>query len=186
MSTLTPTALRCEWQTDPLAIERPDPRLSWHSTTQARGAMQTAYRIVVAAADASLAAERDLLWDSGKVASDACANIRYAGKALASCRRASWKVQAWDQDGKVSAWSAPARWAMGLLARADWRGQWIHTPYGTQGINSCYFRRAFTPAKPIADARLYATARGIFLAWIDGQPVSDEQFAPGWTDYHKR
>src|SRR6478752_7599278 len=108
MSTLTPTALRCEWQTDPLAIERPDPRLSWHSSTQARSAMQTAYRIVVAADDAALAAERDLLWDSGKVASGASANVHYAGKALASCQRASWKVQVWDQDGKPSAWSAPA------------------------------------------------------------------------------
>jgi alpha-L-rhamnosidase len=186
MSTLTPTGQRCEWQVDPLAIERQDPRLGWRCDSQARGARQTAYRIVVAASDAALAAERDLLWDSGKVASEACANIRYAGKALGSCQRASWKVQVWDQDGKVSAWSAPARWAMGLLARADWRGQWIHTPYGVQGINSIYLRRSFTPSKPIVDARLYATARGIFLAWIDGQPVSDEQFAPGWTDYNKR
>jgi alpha-L-rhamnosidase len=186
MSTLTPTGLRCEWLADPLAIERPDPRLSWRSTSTARDARQTAYRVVVARSAADLAAEKELLWDSGKVASDASSGVHYAGKPLASCERVSWKVQVWDEAGKASAWSAPALWAMGLLARSDWRAKWIHTPYGVQGINSNYFRRAFTAAKPVADARLYATAKGIFLAWIDGQPVSDEQFAPGWTDYNKR
>ena len=31
MSSLTPIALACEYLDHPLAIERPDPRLSWRS-----------------------------------------------------------------------------------------------------------------------------------------------------------
>ena len=31
----------------------------------------------------------------------------------------------WDKDGKVSAWSAPATFEMGLLKGGDWEGRWI-------------------------------------------------------------
>jgi alpha-L-rhamnosidase len=35
-------------------------------------------------------------------------------------------------------------------------------------------------------ARLYITAFGVFEASINGRPVSDELFAPGWTSYNHR
>jgi alpha-L-rhamnosidase len=185
-SSLAPTGLRCEWLVDPLAIERPDPRLSWRSTSDARNARQTAYRVTVARTEAGLDAGRALLWDSGKVSSDASAHVHYAGAALASFERAFWKVQVWDENDQPSAWSPVARWAAGVLQRSDWRTQWLHSPFGGHQINSPYYRRAFRTGKPVVDARLYATARGIFVAWIDGQEISDEQFAPGWTDYRQR
>ncbi len=185
MSSLTPVALACEYLEHPLAIERPDPRLSWRSDSAARGARQTAYRVVVAKTGADLLAGRSLLWDSGRIESDASAHIHYAGTPLASFQRAAWRVQVWDETGVASPWSAVAGWAMGILKREEWRGQWIHSPAQVSS-NSPYFRRSFSLDKPVTDARLYATARGIFLAWINGRPVSDEQFAPGWTDYAKR
>jgi len=40
--------------------------------------------------------------------------------------------------------------------------------------------------KPIAKARLYATALGVYEASINGRRVSDELLAPGWADYTKR
>ena len=39
---------------------------------------------------------------------------------------------------------------------------------------------------PIARATLYATARGIFEFRANGQRVSEDLFAPEWTDYDKR
>jgi len=51
--------------------------------------------------------------------------IVYNGKPLASAQQAFWKVRVWGNDGKPSAWSAPARWEMGLLAPSDWQGKWI-------------------------------------------------------------
>ncbi|QSE85227.1 family 78 glycoside hydrolase catalytic domain [Rhodococcus koreensis] len=38
----------------------------------------------------------------------------------------------------------------------------------------------------VADAVLYATARGVFTASIDGTPVSDDVLSPGWTSYEWR
>jgi alpha-L-rhamnosidase len=185
MSTLVPVTLRCEHQHDPLAIERPDPRLSWISSASARGAKQSAYRVVAAGSESDLLGGRALLWDSGKVASDRSAHIHYAGKPLGSFQRVCWRVQLWDEHGAESSWSPVGRFAMGVLKREEWRAQWIGTPLH-MCPNSPYYRRAFRTEKPVVDARLYATARGIYLAWIDGTPVSDEQLAPGWTDYSKR
>jgi alpha-L-rhamnosidase len=38
----------------------------------------------------------------------------------------------------------------------------------------------------VRQARLYATARGVYQLWLNGQPVGDQALAPGWTDYHQR
>ncbi|MFM0339083.1 family 78 glycoside hydrolase catalytic domain [Paraburkholderia fungorum] len=47
-------------------------------------------------------------------------------------------------------------------------------------------RREFNATKAIKDARLYITALGLYRAQINGQAVSPDYFAPGWTDYQKR
>jgi alpha-L-rhamnosidase len=49
-----------------------------------------------------------------------------------------------------------------------------------------YLRKIFVAAKPVARARLYATALGVYEASINGQRVSGDLLAPGWTDYTKR
>ena len=48
-------------------------------------------------------------------------------------------------------------------------------------------RSAFTEKKAgIKRARLYLTSRGIFTCLVNGQPVSDEFFAPGCSQYDRR
>jgi alpha-L-rhamnosidase len=49
-----------------------------------------------------------------------------------------------------------------------------------------YLRKNFVVNKLVARARLYATALGVYEASINGQRVSDDLLAPGWTDYKKR
>ena len=46
-------------------------------------------------------------------------------------------------------------------------------------------RRDFTAAKPISSARLYAAARGIYDCRINGQPISEQYFAPGASQFDK-
>src|SRR5208283_1620408 len=65
------------------------------------------------------------LWDSGKVNADTTIQIPYGGKPLTSGKLVWWKAQVWDRNGNASAWSAPARWSMGLLSATDWKGKWI-------------------------------------------------------------
>ena len=40
--------------------------------------------------------------------------------------------------------------------------------------------------KPVTQAMLYMTALGIADASMNGKPVADEYFTPGWTDYTRR
>jgi len=120
--------LRCEYRQDPLGIDVVQPRLSWTleaASGAARGLAQSAWRVLVASTPGKLAGEQGNLWDSGKVESDQQLHVQYAGKPLTSHIRCYWKVCVWDQDGKASQWSEPARWAMGLLEPQDWQGRWI-------------------------------------------------------------
>ena len=67
MPTTTISHLTCEYRTNPLGIDVLQPRLSWQMQSDRRGARQTAYQILVAAAETSLDNDRELLWDSGLV-----------------------------------------------------------------------------------------------------------------------
>jgi alpha-L-rhamnosidase len=127
-SGIQPRQLRCEYRTDPQGIDVRDPRLSWilaAANPQAHGLRQAAYRVLVASSEHLLRANNADLWDSSKVSSSQSVNVVYAGKPLNSGAAAFWKVQAWDQDGRASGWSAPAQWTMGLLDSRAWQGKWI-------------------------------------------------------------
>ena len=117
--------LRCEYRVDPLGIEVTEPRLSWEMRDVRRGAVQTAYQVLVAGSPEKLARGEADLWDSGRVESGRSGQVVYAGGPLQSRMRCSWKVRLWDADGKPSAYSEPATWSMGLLYAADVRAKWI-------------------------------------------------------------
>ena len=182
MTTITAHDLRTEHLTDPLNIERADPRLQWRLASATTGAAPSAYRVRAATTQAALADGNQLLWDSGKVAG-AAIEARWGGAALGAAAPVWWQVQVWDQADAAGAWSAPARFGTGLT---DWgAAQWIRCPWAVS-TNAPSFRRSFTTTKPTIAARIFVTARGVLEGRIDGAPISDEVFAPGWTDYHKR
>src|SRR5205814_1384018 len=81
---------------------------------------QTAYQIQVATSPEKLRESEADLWDSGRPASADFTEVAYAGRTLGSGALAHWQVRLWDGDGRVSAWSRPARWPMGLLRDAAW------------------------------------------------------------------
>ncbi|WP_446743240.1 family 78 glycoside hydrolase catalytic domain [Silvibacterium acidisoli] len=47
-------------------------------------------------------------------------------------------------------------------------------------------RHGFAVTKPIASARLYATAMGAYQFSLNGKKVGDQTLSPGWTDYRQR
>ena len=117
--------LRCEYRVNPLGIDVTRPRLSWVLDCRQRSGMQSAYQILAAATIENLKQNNGDLWDSGKVSSDRSNQVVYEGKPLTSRMRCYWKVRVWDKDGKVSAWSEPASWTVGLLEPGDWQAKWI-------------------------------------------------------------
>ena len=197
---LVPTDLRCEYFTDPVGIDEPSPRLDWRLTGNpaVRGQVQSSCRILVASSAELLAQDRGDLW-STDVKSAATTQIAYAGRPLAAHEQAFWKVQVVDGAGHRSAWSAPARWSMGLLKAEAWQAQWIGSDQAKPSTASwlpqpqkrkfpppTMLRKDFTLQAVPTRAVLYVTALGHVEPRLNGQLVADEYFTPGFTDYRKR
>jgi alpha-L-rhamnosidase len=100
-----------------------------------------------------------------------------------------------NTDGSWKAAIAPAGdWFATNFDDSGWPAATVHAPYPTQPSKYCnttigpgrYLRKNFAATKPIAKARLYATALGVYETSINGRRVGDDLLAPGWTDYRKR
>lgn len=180
----------CEYLTRPWGVDVCAPRLSWKLFSEKRGERQTAYQIIVSD-DAGLVRDGvGNLWDTGKVDSDANLQIPYAGKALASRMICHWRVRVWDSTGKVSAWSEPEWWTMGLLEPDDWSAEWIGQPAETMPKEGeapgPLFRKEFTlPAKPMR-ATVYAATMGYSELYVNGEHIDGGVCWPPAADYDKR
>ena len=168
--------LRTEYRKNPLGIDQLNPRFTWNCED---GERQCAYRVIVTDD------ERGVLFDSGKVETSSM-HCQYKGNPLCSRQRAYWKVWIWDEKGQESA-SDTAWFEMGLLKEQDWKAKWIggiDTDREERLAADC-FRRKFTTEKTVVRARLYATACGVYAAWLNGKRVPGV-LAPGCTEYEKR
>lgn len=128
------TNLRCEYLMDPVGLSEPQPVLSWELESPRRGEKQGAYRVLVASSRELLDQDQGDLWDSGRVEGDRSFSVRYEGQALTAGSQCCWKVQAWDGEGRATAFSPAARWSIGPLMPEDWQAQWIGmatAPYDT-------------------------------------------------------
>jgi alpha-L-rhamnosidase len=189
--------LKCEYLVSPQGVDVTNPRLSWVLESTERGAVQTAYQILVSGSEDALAHDKGDLWDSGKIESDQSTHVVYAGSPLTSRCRCLWKVRVWDNHGNPSKWSTPASWTMGLLDGSDWKAEWIGLHGGenpdcladarwiwfpdessrTAEMDGKirYFRRTvdLTNADEISGARLTIGTHGRFAISVNGEQVTE-------------
>lgn len=171
--------LTIEYKREPLGLDEVQPRFSWKLDTDRTGTVQTAYRIKVQRGG-------ETVWDSGKTESAQSILVEYLGLNLEPRTEYTWNVTVWDNHGEESC--AESRFETGLLCGDAFEGKarWItHTLDKTSPVSPVLYRE-FTVSGPVAKARLYATALGMYEAEINGEKVDDTYFAPGWTNYRKR
>ncbi|MET8147686.1 family 78 glycoside hydrolase catalytic domain [Actinoplanes sp. NPDC049668] len=93
-----------------------------------------------------------------------------------------------------SAQSAPAGWQQPGFDDGAWPAARATAAYGSGPWGSQvavpnptpYLSKGFAVSKPVARARLFATALGLHDTYLNGVKVGAERLAPGWTDYAKR
>jgi len=175
--------LRCEYKKNPVGIDERKPRLSWKLASRRRGVTQTAYRIQVSAEPSF----QNPVWDTGRRESDRSLHVEYEGTELVSGTRYYFRVKVWDDAGRESDWSETAFWETALLSAGDWSARWIAAPGDESKDDRCdYFRKSFTVQGEVVQARIYATALGLYRLYVNGRPADDTLFAPGWTSYNRR
>jgi len=198
-----PINLRCEYQSSPLGIDVLQPRLSWYVNDNRRGAIQSAYQIIVARSGEILEEDVGDVWDSGKVISDQSVHVPYQGPALESRQRYYWKVRTWDNNGEPSPYSETAWWEMGILSQEEWQAKWVGKaikkkeikptwPWGfwiwhlhEKGIDiPVFFRKTFKvqEGKAITNAVIRTTADNYFTAYINGREVGN---GSAWTEVYE-
>lgn len=175
--------LRCEYQENPIGIGVARPRLSWKLQSDERGVRQIAYEIEIAG-DAEFAS---VIWKSGRMDSDQSVLVELQAFQAESCKRYYYRVRAWNQLGEQSPWSETAFWEMGLLSPEEWSAEWIAAPLALLPVEaepSPLLRKSFKLAGTVKEARLYATALGLYELELNGRRVGDSYFTPGWTSYN--
>ena len=114
--------------------------------------------------------------------------IQYPGKqpqVIVSDRH--WKTSNKAAEGWNTAGFDDSSWHDSFEIADFGQGVWQQVGGSSAAGPVPILRKSFTlGGKPVASARLYATALGLYEIRINGQRVGDHVLAPDWTDYRKR
>ena len=175
---------RVEYRTNPQNVFTGKPRFSWKIQSGKSNLLQTNYRIEVAEnPDFSLP-----VWDSGKVCSAESHLVAYGGAELKSSSRYFWRVKINDNQGEESPWSETAFFETTLLSNTEWQALFISAEDSSAGESSAahMLRKEFAVSGNVKRAKLFASAKGMFIAYINGQKAGSDVLSPGWTEYKHR
>ncbi len=163
----SPAELMTDNLVEPLAIADRHPTFMWEMKSGIRGDYQTGYQIIIGTSRRSLAEDKGIIWNSGKVSSNKQVDIKYAGEPLTSETEYFWKVRVWNKNGLGSPWSEISDFATGMLKVSVWQGEFI----GKTGYQ--LYRKSFdsNPQKHIKYALLYIGSWGVPVVYIDGAKV---------------
>ncbi|RYD77269.1 MAG: alpha-rhamnosidase, partial [Sphingobacteriales bacterium] len=175
--------LKCEYLERPIGIDNPSPRFTWQMLDERKGAAQNAYRITISKDSVQLFDNRNIQWDSGKIAS-AKSLITYRGRALEPFTKYYWRVEVWDNYNKTS--TAVSTFETGMIATGNWKGTWISDRNDINILPAPYFRKVFEPAKKIKSARAYIAAAGLYELYLNGEKVGDHRLDPMYTRFDRR
>lgn len=165
----------------PVGLDEP-PVFGWMFESNRENVLHTAYRL-------TLWEEGDdrPLWDSGRVEKRDSVGVGCPSRVKRMpCTIYCVHLTVWDNQGEFA--EAETTFETGLLDTVHAQGQWITHPLSEEDGCPVFVKSFATSAghTSITKARLYASACGIYDARLNGAFVSEDFFAPGWTNYRKR
>lgn len=165
----------------PLGITE-NPQLGWIIESDRDNIVQKTYRVQVSREPAFCRP----VYDSGVVLSDRSAHVKAEGLVLESSTEYFVRVRIADGH-EESPWSDVASFTTALLDNRLWKGRFISAEGSADAANAkgTYLRRNFVLKAPVASALVHVSALGLYQLYINGQRVSRDELAPGWTSYAK-
>lgn len=192
--TTTATELTVNNRKNNPVTDSSNPTFAWKLTSTRRGDLQTAYRVGVASSEENIKNGNYDIWDSGRVKSSdmSCvygANTAKDGKTAVSLTPQTqyyWTVTVFDYNGEAIATDEIGSFTTGLFGNFGESNKWICLDGGNKENAAVLFRRQFTLEKSAADilsAKLYSTAAGSQIMYINGEKAANEYMAPGKSQY---
>jgi alpha-L-rhamnosidase len=199
------TDLRFEHHPTGLGLQESSPRISWRYGPGAnqvpKNWLQTSYEVQVQRQGGeepktfTFPTGKSVLvpWPDAPLVSRERANVRVRASGVSSSVPGTTDGTKLDTE-----WSAWTPVEAALLGRQDWTASFITSSRRTsfpetveEGKRVEYFRpirlrKTFTLGPKPARARLHITALGIYVAYLNGKRIGEEQLAPGWTSYRHR
>lgn len=176
--------LQVEHLPSPLGIDQEHPRFTWRFETAKQGFKQSAYEIYVNSDSLATQRSEGNLYQKGKIVSDQTL-AHYDGAALKAFTKYFWKVRAWDRQGNVLE-SPVSSFETGIMQTANWKGSWISDGQDIHVKPAPYFRKTFTPSKPIKSARAYVAAAGLYELYLNGKRIGNHRLDPAYTRFDRR
>ena len=160
------------------------PQFAWSMESDRKNVTQSAYRLQIAK-DGDFSRP---VYDSEKRETEQSAQIQAEGFVMEPLTGYQIRVKAWDNQGEESPWSSPAEFVSALQAPGQWKGSFIgvETAADEKVSKGTYIRGTFRVEKPVQNAYMVSTALGLYHPFLNGEPVGDDEMAPGWTSYGNR
>lgn len=162
--------------TVPLGIDLRHPLLTWNCEG---GMKQTAYQITANMDGVEV-------WNTGKVTSNQMQAV-YAGPAK-SRERIHWQIRLWDENG-ADGESQETWFEYALLDKSDFQAKWINpetVPFDAKKNQPASVLKREFELESAQCARIYATAHGMYVIYLNGRRVTENVLTPGTSEYWYR
>lgn len=168
--------LRTEYRVNPMGITERRPRFSWKLGTEEKDTVQQSYHIVIKDHDS-------IVWENG-AESEESVLIAYAGEALKDETSYDVTVEVTDNHGNMAV--GEASFETGIFKPETFHANMITHNFPEEETACPIFSKSFTVKGAVKRARIYATSRGVYEAYLNGKRIGEERMTPGWTSYHHR
>lgn len=176
--------LKCRGLVNPEGID--EAVLSWKIESKENDITQSAWEIEIASSPKELE-EGNTIWSSGKKVSEQQVNVRPDIAPLERDPLYWWRLRIWDGKGRMTAWSKPASFSLGLNT-TDWKAKWITSVWKKESPMP-YFRKVFNIEKAkskLQRAIVYFCGLGCGDLYLNGKLVDKERILdPAQTNYEQ-
>ncbi len=170
--------IRIECSDNLIGIDEKTPVFSWQLTSDKNSVFQESYRIIVSK---NKECDRDIVWDSGTIATEKTFEIVYDGQELEPDTKYYFKIVSKADNEKIV--SDTKYFITGLLGN-EMEGNWISVDNaGCNVPETCPFVRKEFESENIDYATLFIYSYGWYEAYLNGDKLDDRIFAPAKTNY---